>query len=156
MISRTGLMVPKALETWVTATIRVRGLSSFSYSSMRSSPRSFMRMTRSLAPFSSHNICQGTILEWCSIAEMTISSPAFTFLRPQELLTRFMPSVVPRTKISSRSEHLPGDDIGVVLHRRNDDLVARLHVLASPGTADQIYAFGGAADKDQFLFAARV
>ena len=60
-----------------------------------------MGMTRSLAPFSSHNICQGTILEWCSIAEMTISSPAFTFLRPQELLTRFMPSVVPRTKISS-------------------------------------------------------
>ena len=85
----------------VTATMRVRGLSSFSYSSMRSSPRSFMGITRSLAPFSSQSICQGTMLEWCSMAEMMISSPALTFCRPQELLTRLMPSVVPRTKISS-------------------------------------------------------
>ena len=35
------------------------------------------------------------------MAEMTISSPAFTFLRPHELVTRLMPSVVPRTKMSS-------------------------------------------------------
>ena len=76
-------MVPSALETWATATMRVRGPSSFSYSSRSSSPRSFMGMTRSLAPFSSHSICQGTMLEWCSMAEMTISSPALTFLRPQ-------------------------------------------------------------------------
>ena len=41
------------------------------------------------------------MLEWCSIAEMTISSPALTLWRPQELATRLMPSVVPRTKISS-------------------------------------------------------
>ena len=32
---------------------------------------------------------------------MIISSPALTFLRPHELLTRLTPSVVPRTKISS-------------------------------------------------------
>ena len=53
-----------------------------------------------LRAFSSQSICQGTMLEWCSMAEMMISSPAFTFWRPQELLTRLMPSVVPRTKIS--------------------------------------------------------
>src|SRR5665811_1825135 len=93
MICLIGLMVPSALETWVTATIRVRGLSNFWYSSMRSSPRSFMGMTRSLAPFSWHNICQGTMLEWCSMAEITISSSSCTFLRPQELVTRLMPSV---------------------------------------------------------------
>ena len=54
------------------------------------------------------------------------------------------------------AEHLPGDDVGVVLHRRDDDLVAGLHVLAAPGTADQVDAFGGAADEDQFIFAARI
>src|ERR1035441_8543571 len=35
------------------------------------------------------------------MAETTISSPSLTFLRPHELATRLMPSVVPRTKISS-------------------------------------------------------
>ena len=35
------------------------------------------------------------------MAEMTTSSPSLTFLRPHELATRLMPSVVPRTKISS-------------------------------------------------------
>ena len=84
----------------------VRGLSSFSYSSMMSSPRSFMGMTRSLAPFSSQSICQGTMLEWCSIAEMMISSPA-------------------------------------------------PHVLPAIGMADQVDAFGGAADEDDFLDCAR-
>ena len=40
-------------------------------------------MTRSFAPFSSQSICQGTMLEWCSMAEMMISSPALTCVRPQ-------------------------------------------------------------------------
>src|ERR1035438_9684990 len=71
-------MVPSAFDTWVTATMRVRGLSSFWYSSMRSSPERFMGMTRSLAPVSSQSICQGTMLEWCSMAEMTISSPLWS------------------------------------------------------------------------------
>ena len=42
-----------------------------------------MGITRSVAPVASHSICHGTMLEWCSIAEMTISSPSRTFLRPQ-------------------------------------------------------------------------
>ena len=81
--------------------MRVRGPSSFSYSSSSSSPRSLMGITRSRAPFSSHSSCQGTMFEWCSMAPMTISSPAFTFFRPQVCATRLMASVVPRTKISS-------------------------------------------------------
>ena len=54
---------------------RVRGLSSFSNSSSISSPRSLMGRRAARAPFSSHSICQGTMLEWCSMAEIRISSP---------------------------------------------------------------------------------
>ena len=43
--------------------IFVRGPSSLSNSSSSSSPRSLMGATLSLAPFSSHRICQGTMLE---------------------------------------------------------------------------------------------
>src|SRR5258708_7473726 len=50
-------------ETCVTATILVRGPSRFSKSSSSNSPLSLIGATRSLAPFSSHRICQGTILE---------------------------------------------------------------------------------------------
>ena len=53
------------------------------------------------------------------MAEMMISSPALTFLRPQELLTRLMPSVVPRTKISSffaaRVQKAPGLGAGFLV-----------------------------------------
>ena len=38
-------------------------------------PRSSIGATRSRAPRSSQMICHGTMFEWCSIAEMTISSP---------------------------------------------------------------------------------
>src|SRR6266446_6680425 len=47
----------------VTATILVRGPNNFSKSSSSSSPLSLIGATRSLAPFSSHRICQGTMLE---------------------------------------------------------------------------------------------
>ena len=63
MICRTGLIVPSELDTWTTDTKRVRGVSSFSNSSSSSSPASLMGTTRRTAPFSSHRICQGTMLE---------------------------------------------------------------------------------------------
>ena len=103
--ARTGFTVPSAFETCDTATMRVlRGLSSFSYSSRISSPRSSMEETAARALFSSHSICHGTMFEWCSSSEIIISSPALMLARPQELATRLMPSVVPRTKMSSASE----------------------------------------------------
>ena len=62
-----------------------------------------MGMIRRRAPVSSQSICQGTMLEWCSIAEMRISSPAPTLGRAKLWATRLMPSVVPRTKMISFS-----------------------------------------------------
>ena len=75
----TGLTVPSAFETWVTATIFVRGPSSFSNSSSSSSPRSSMGATRSVR--------------------------ALFF-----------------------AEHLPGHDVGVVLHGGDQHFVARADV----------------------------
>ena len=88
-----GVTVPSAFETWVMATSRVRGPSRRAYSSMIRSPRSSIGMTLRTAPFSSRSICQGTMLAWCSIAEMTISSPAPTNVRPKLAITRLMASV---------------------------------------------------------------
>ena len=42
-------------------------------------------------------------------------------------------------------EQLPGNDIAMVLHLSEQDLVAAMHVLRAPGLGDEIDAFGGAA-----------
>ena len=102
MIAFTGLTVPSALETCDTATIFVFPERRFSSSSIRISPRSLIGATASFAPFSSQSICHGTMLEWCSSAEIRTSSPARTFDRPYVCATRLIPSVVPRTKTISR------------------------------------------------------
>ena len=78
----TGLTVPRAFDTWDTATILVRAESRFSSSSIRMAPSSSMGATTSRAPFSSQSICQGTMFEWCSRAEISTSSPAPTCFRP--------------------------------------------------------------------------
>ena len=52
-------MVPSAFDTWLKATMRVRGPSSFSYSSRMTSPRSFTGATRSRAPFSAAKLLPG-------------------------------------------------------------------------------------------------
>ncbi len=54
------------------------------------------------------------------------------------------------------AEHLPGDDVGVVLEPGDDDFVAFVDVLASPGLGDEVDAFGGAADEDDFFGAGGV
>ena len=76
-ISRAGVMVPSAFETCVKETMRVRGLSSFSYSSRMIWPCVIDRRDAKCAPFSEASCCQGTMLAWCSSQVMTISSPAF-------------------------------------------------------------------------------
>ena len=63
-----------------------------------------MGSTFSAAPVRSHSICQGTMLEWCSMAVISTSSPLFTFERPNDVATRLMPSVVPRTNTISLVE----------------------------------------------------
>ena len=62
IISAAGVTVPSALETVGSATMRVRGLNSFSYSSSRMSPRSSTGATRNFAPVAAQSCCQGTIL----------------------------------------------------------------------------------------------
>ena len=57
-------------------------------------------MTLMLAPVRWASICHGTMLEWCSRAEMMISSPALR-VGVRMLATRLMPSVVPEVKMIS-------------------------------------------------------
>ena len=101
IISAAGVTVPSALETEVNATMRVRGPSSFSYSSSLTSPLSSTGATRSLAPVAAQSCCQGTMLAWCSSQVTTISSPSRTLRRPQLCATRLIPSVAPRTNTIS-------------------------------------------------------
>ena len=61
-ISSTGVIVPSALDTWVTARCFVRVVSSLVYSSIRQLSRdSSTGITLSTAPVSDASICQGTM-----------------------------------------------------------------------------------------------
>ena len=58
-------------------------------------------MTRSVAPVRSQASCHGTMFEWCSIAEISTSSPAERLAWPQLCATRLIPSVALRVKTIS-------------------------------------------------------
>ncbi len=62
MTSRSGTIVPRALDTCAIATIRVRSVSSLRYSSRMIWPLSSTGTTRRVAPRSSASICHGTML----------------------------------------------------------------------------------------------
>jgi len=96
--------VPSAFDMWVIATSRVRGPISRSSSSIRSAPVSSIGTTRSRPPVMAHTICHGTMLEWCSIAEMSTSSPSRRSGRTKLCATRLIPSVALRVKTISRTE----------------------------------------------------
>ncbi len=66
-----------------------------------------MGTTLSLAPVASQSICQGTMLEWCSIPVMRISSPGSIRGRTKLEATRLTASVVPRVKTISRLSAAP-------------------------------------------------
>ena len=72
-------------DMWVIATILVRGESSFSNSSIRKLPSSSTGAHLSTAPWRSRRKCQGTMLEWCSMIESTISSPGLDALAPERV-----------------------------------------------------------------------
>ncbi len=57
----------------------------------------------------------------------------------------------PQLRPHSGAQHLPRHDIGVVLHRADDDVVARADVGVSPAVRHEVNAFRGAANKHQFL-----
>ena len=83
--SFTGTTVPSAFDMWVIATILVRGDRSFSNSSMRKLPSSSTGAHLITAPWRSRRKCQGTMLEWCSMIESTISSPALMRSRAERI-----------------------------------------------------------------------
>ena len=64
-------------------------------------PSSSTPMYFSLAPFSCASSCHGTMLLWCSYSVVTMMSSFWMWGRPQEYATRFIASVVPRTKTIS-------------------------------------------------------
>ncbi len=72
-------------DMWVIATILVRGVSSFSNSSIRKLPSSSTGAQLITAPWRSRRKCHGTMLEWCSMIESTISSPACDALAPERI-----------------------------------------------------------------------
>ena len=93
---------------------RLRSEQQPGHSSSSSWPVSSTGMTRSFAPVSAHNCCQGTMFAWCSRCEMTISSPAWMLALPQLLATRLIASVAPRTKtmfFSRLGAQEPGDGL---------------------------------------------
>ena len=65
-----------------------------------------------------------------------------------------MAGVVNRGDFEARAfffcQHLPRNDVGVVLEPGDDDLVVLLNVLAAPALRDEIDAFGGAAHENDF------
>jgi hypothetical protein len=91
----TGATVPSTLETWLTAMMRVRELTSCRQASRSSAPSGPTGTTRSTAPVRWATTCQGTMLEWCSATVSTISSPACRVVPPQAWATRLIPAVVP-------------------------------------------------------------
>ena len=91
--------MPSAFETCATATIFVRGPSSFSNSSSSSSPR---------------------------VVDRRDAQPRALFF----------------------AQHLPGHDVGVVLHGGDEHFVARADVRAAVGLRHEVDGFGGAAHED--------
>ena len=52
------------------------------------------------------------------------------------------------------AKHLPGNDVGVMLHGRDEHFVAGAHVFAAIGLRDQVDAFRGAAHEDDLALIA--
>ena len=75
VIREVALTVPRMFDLCTSETILVRSLTSSSRSDSSSRPSSVRRNQRSVAPVRSQSSCHGTMFEWCSISEITISSP---------------------------------------------------------------------------------
>ncbi len=75
----TGLSVPSVFDTCTSDTTLVRCVIRSSTVDRSSRPSSVMPNQRRVAPVRSASSCHGTMLEWCSISVMTISSPGPTW-----------------------------------------------------------------------------
>ena len=99
-ISLMGVTVPSTLDMWVMATIFVRGPSSALKASRSKEPSSRTGAHLMTAPLRSRRKCHGTMLEWCSMMESTISSPA-PMDWPRDEATVLMAPVPERVKMIS-------------------------------------------------------
>ena len=77
-----------------------------------------------------------------------------------ELVHQEVAVVVDRRPLEHRAlafpQEVPRDDVGVVLHDRQDDLVALLQPLAAEGVGDQVDRLGGIAGEDDLFGAAGI
>jgi hypothetical protein len=48
----------------------------------------------------------------------------------------------PQLCANALAQHLPGNDIGVVLHLGDDDVIARVNLRVAPAVGDQVDPFG--------------
>ena len=78
--------------------------------------------------------------------------PSFRSQQSFVLVKQKLAGIVDRSNPQDRTffftKHLPGDNIGVMLHGRDDHLVARPDVLASVRVSYQVDGFRSAADKN--------
>ena len=103
--------MPRTFDMRLNATIFTRPPARSRLRSARtSSPSSSTPTYSRRAPFSLASSCHGTMLLWCSYSVVTITSPSRTLARPQECATRFIASVVPRTKTISSRDGAPTND----------------------------------------------
>ena len=76
-----------------------------------------------------------------------------------EFVDEEMALVVDRRPFDHRAlalaQKMPGHDVGVVLHDRENDLVAFLDALAAERIGDEIDRLGGVAGEDDLFLAAR-
>ena len=80
--SRTGLMVPSTLLTWVTPSSLTSGVIAAHSASRSSAPSGVISATLIVAPVRSATSCHGTMLAWCSIRVSRIASPAAAAAAP--------------------------------------------------------------------------
>ena len=75
--------------------------------------------------------------------------------QPLKLIEQQLAAIIDRRDAQLRAslvaQDLPGHDIGVVLHRGDQHFVARRDLRAAVGLRDEIDAFGGPADEDDFV-----
>ena len=80
--------------------------------------------------------------------------------QPLVLVHQKLPGIVHGDDLEARplllADHLPGHDVGVVLHGRDDDLVARPQVLPAVALGHQIDPLGGPTGEDDLPIVRRV
>ncbi len=84
--SATGLTVPSTFDWWTIDTIFVRSPTRSFRPERSRRPSSVTGNQRNVAPVRCASSCHGTMLEWCSISEMTISSPGPSLNRSSVLV----------------------------------------------------------------------